>query len=344
MTKPLALEHSMMATFILPVARALRLRGIDALDVMEDIGIDAAKAANPDWRVTHTAFNSLMGRCVEVTGDEAFGLLAAEQLQPQVLHGLGLAWLASDTVYDGLRRLVRFGKLVSTTLDLHLREENDLVHIDLGRNVEMDNFAYANRDYAVGMVIRMSQMTLGEFLAPVTIDIERPTPEDPERWEYMLSSRVAFETDSTCITWSRADIMEPLATGDPALARVNDEQTQAYLDSFLIQTTSREVVDKIVEKLPDGPPNQQQIAEALHVSNRTLQRKLKEEGTSFMDLLQDTRLQLARKYLRQPNRSVVETSYLLGFSEPSTFSRAFKRWTGMAPAEFRDTPSDPPHR
>ena len=344
MTKPLALEHSMMATFILPVARALRLRGIDALDVMEDIGIDAAKAANPDWRVTHTAFNSLMGRCVEVTGDEAFGLLAAEQLQPQVLHGLGLAWLASDTVYDGLRRLVRFGKLVSTTLDLHLREESDLVHIDLGRNVEMDNFAYANRDYAVGMVIRMSQMTLGEFLAPVKIDIERPTPEDPERWEYMLSSRVAFETDSTCITWSRADIMEPLATGDPALARVNDEQTQAYLDSFLIQTTSREVVDKIVEKLPDGPPNQQQIAEALHVSNRTLQRKLKEEGTSFMDLLQDTRLQLARKYLRQPNRSVVETSYLLGFSEPSTFSRAFKRWTGIAPAEFRDTPSDPPHR
>ena len=77
-------------------------------------------------------------------------------------------------------------------------------------------------------------------------------------------------------------------------------------------------------------------AEALHISNRTLQRRLKSEGTSFMDLLQDTRLQLARKYLRQRSRSVVETSYLLGFSEPSTFSRAFKRWTGMAPAEFRD--------
>ena len=63
---------------------------------------------------------------------------------------------------------------------------------------------------------------------------------------------------------------------------------------------------------------------SLHISNRTLQRKLKSEGTSFMDLLQDTRLQLARKYLGQRSRSVVETSYLLGFSEPSTFSRAFK--------------------
>ena len=95
-------------------------------------------------------------------------------------------------------------------------------------------------------------------------------------------------------------------------------------------------MDKILEYLPDGPPSQQQIAQALHVSNRTLQRKLKDEGTSFLDLLQDTRLQLARKYLRHPNRSVVETAYRLGFSEPSTFSRAFKRWTGMAPAEVRE--------
>ena len=96
-------------------------------------------------------------------------------------------------------------------------------------------------------------------------------------------------------------------------------------------------MDKIIEHLPDGPPNQQQIAQALHVSNRTLQRKLKNEGTSFMDLLQDTRLQLARKYLSHPNRSIVETAYMLGFSEPSTFSRAFKRWTGVAPADFRDS-------
>ena len=97
------------------------------------------------------------------------------------------------------------------------------------------------------------------------------------------------------------------------------------------------MVDKIVERLPDGPPSQQQIAEALHVSNRTLQRRLKDEGTSFMDLLQDTRLQLAQKYLQQRSRSVVETAYMLGFSEPSTFSRAFKRWTGVAPADYRDS-------
>lgn len=330
------LEHSLLATFILPVAKALRLRGIDAMEILEEVGIDPAGVVRPDWRIAHTSMNELMRGAVASTGDEAFGLYAAEQLQPQVLHGLGLAWLASDTVYDGLRRLVRFGKLISTGAELSLEEEGELVHLRLDRNLEIENFVYAGRDYSVGMIVRMCRLTLGEFIAPVCIEIERPAPEDPERWEYMLASRVVFDMPTTRISWSKSDIEDPLVTGDPALARVNDEQTQAYLDSFLAQSTSREVVHRIVERLPDGPPSQQQIAEDMNVSNRTLQRKLKDEGTSFMDLLQDTRLQLARKYLRQPSRSVVETAYMLGFSEPSTFSRAFKRWTGLAPAEYRE--------
>lgn len=336
MTSPI--EHSILATFILPIAQALRLRGIDAMDVIEDAGIDSAGVINPDRRIPIDAMQMLMRRCVELTGDEAFGLSAAEQLQPQVLHGLGLAWLASDTVYDGLKRTVRFGQLMSTGAVLRLEEEGELVHLIIDRAMVSEEVAYASRDFGIGMILRMCRLALGEFIAPVKIEIDRPTPKDPARFEYMLSAPVTFECETTRLTFYLPDIMEPLATGDPALARVNDAQTQGYLDSFLAQTTSREVVGKIVEKLPDGPPNQQQIADALNVSNRTLQRKLKNEGTSFLDLLQDTRMQLARRYLLQPTRSVVETSYLLGFSEPSTFSRAFKRWTGQAPAEYRENP------
>lgn len=320
---------------VLPIAKALRTDGLDPLELMADVGIDAAKVANPDWRIPQAAFAALMARAVELTGDEAFGLRAAEQMQPQTLHGLGFAWLASDTVFDGLCRLVRFSKLVTTAADLSLREDDELVHMDFDRGSPINQAHPALRDYGVGTVARMCTLALGDYLAPVNVILDRPRPARPERWESMLASRVEFDGGQTRISWYRADIMEPLVTGDPALARANDEQTQAYLDSFLARSTARDVVDKIVEHLPDGPPSQQQIAAALHVSNRTLQRKLKDEGTSFMDLLQDTRLQLARKYLRAPNRSVVETAYLLGFSEPSTFSRAFKRWTGMAPADFR---------
>ena len=332
------LQHSVLGTFILPVASALSANGFDAIDVVTEIGLDPAKAANPDWRVSHSQMNQLMARCVELTGDEAFGLQSAEYLQPQALHALGLAWLASDTVYDGLKRLVRFGRLINTGIDMSLEEAGSLVHLKMSPLVDEQDFCYARRDYSVAMVVRMCRLTLGDFLAPVSIDMDRPEPENPDSWDYALATKVGFGASYTVLNWSLADIEEPLITGDPALARVNDDQTQAYLDSFLAQSTCRAVVSKIIEKLPDGPPSQQDIAEELHVSNRTLQRKLKEEGTSFMDLVQDTRLQLARKYLLQPSRSIVETSYLLGFSEPSTFSRAFKRWTGQAPAEYREKP------
>ncbi len=336
MNAPTSMQHSVLGTFVLPVAQALRRAGLDPLEIMAEAGIDGAKLANPDWRIPNRQFGALMARSVDASGDEAFGLLAAAQIQPQVLHGLGLAWLASDTVYDGLRRLVRFGKLVSTSTQMRLWEEGEFVIIDLGHIPIVESYHYAMRDYAAGSVARMCSLALGEYLAPARVTLERPVPEAPERWESMLCSPVEFESGSSTLSWYRSDIMEPLVTGDPALAKVNDEAAQSLLDSFLSQSTARNVVDKILEMLPDGPPGQQEVADALHVSNRTLQRKLKEEGTSFSDLLQDTRLQLARKYLRQHRRSIVETAYLLGFSEPSTFSRAFKRWTGMAPADFRE--------
>ena len=160
-------------------------------------------------------------------------------------------------------------------------------------------------------------------------------PEDPAAFASLLGSQIHFGADKDRITFVRVDIVDRLLTSNPELARGNDEMVESYLASFLDVSTSRDVIRKIVDQLPDGPPKQKQIAEALNVSNRTLQRKLKDEGTSFVDLLQDTRMKLAQKYLSRPDRSVVETAYLLGFSEPSTFSRAFKRWTGLAPADYR---------
>lgn len=325
-----------MGAVILPVAAALRLRGEDPIAVLAEGGLDAAKLADPEWRIAAADWRRLMQHCVDLTGDEDFGLLAARQLQPQVLRSIGLAWLASDTVYDGLRRMIRFNQLLTTASRLRLEEDDDTVRVFSAPTVEPGVPVPAEVDYGLAVIVRMCRLTLGEYLAPVSVQMTRPAPGDPHPWEYQFAAPVSFHQPCNCLCWSRGDIEEPLVTGDPALARVNDDQSQAYLDSFLSPSTAREVVGKIIERLPDGPPSQRQIADALHVSNRTLQRKLKEEGTSFMDLLQDTRLQLARKYLRSPGRSVVETAYLLGFSEPSTFSRAFKRWTGRAPADYRE--------
>ncbi len=331
---------SILATMILPIARALRLQGVDPMPLFERAEIDPASVINADRRIPMSKMQTLWRLIADATGDEAFGLHAAEQLQPAILHGLGLAVLASSTIHEVLQRLVRFASLLHTGLELRLSEREELVDLDIGMGGEFEGAADMDvdpfgEDFAMGIVVVLCRLTLGEYFSPIAAECRRPAPADPNVFMAMLGCPIMFATPRLRITFVKSDINEQLATANLELARVNDEQVETYLATFTRVSASRAVVSKIVEHLPDGPPSQKAIAEAMHVSNRTLQRKLKDEGTSFIDLLQDARLSLARKYLAQPQRSIVEIAYLLGFSEPSTFSRAFKRWTGQAPADYR---------
>ncbi len=332
---------SILATMILPIARALRMQGVDPMPIFEQADIDPAMVINADRRIPMAKMQVLWRLIGEHTGDEAFGLHAAEELQPATLHGLGLAVLASSTIYDVLQRLVRFSRLLHTGLELTLTERDEYVDLEMGVTEDFQGDAEPvviqpqAEDFGTGIIVVLCRLTLGEYFSPIELQCRRPEPENPDPFLSMLGCRIRFGSECNRISFVKSDINEQLASANPELARVNDEQTETYLATFTKVSASRAVVGKIVEHLPDGPPSQKAIAEAMHVSNRTLQRKLKEEGTSFIDLLQDARLSLARKYLAQPQRSIVEIAYLLGFSEPSTFSRAFKRWTGQAPADYR---------
>ena len=101
-------------------------------------------------------------------------------------------------------------------------------------------------------------------------------------------------------------------------------------------TWERKVRHAIEEQLPEGEPSAEHIAKALHLSLRSLQRHLADEGCRFDTLLNESRENLALLHLRDPQVSLSEISYLLGFADTSSFSRAFKRWTGMTPGQFRD--------
>jgi AraC-like DNA-binding protein len=330
-------DASILATFVLPIAKALRLLGADPMELLERAGIDPAHVINPDRRILGSKFDDLLEQALRETGEPTFGLLAAEQVTPGTLHGLGLSFMVSDTVLDALHRLARFAHVLSTGVELKIVEREEFCDLEFHTTeyARDDVLHYTSLDFGMGLVMVMCRMTLGEYISPLRVDTTRPRPENPDAFVSLLGAKINFDSEWDRITFVRVDIVDKLLTANPELARANDELVESYLANFMDASTSREVVSKIVQQLPDGPPSQKEIAGALNVSNRTLQRKLKDEGTSFVDLLQDTRLKLAQKYLARPDRSVVETAYLLGFSEPSTFSRAFKRWTGLAPADYR---------
>ena len=130
-------------------------------------------------------------------------------------------------------------------------------------------------------------------------------------------------------------VSEPLATANPELVRINDQVVTEYLAHLDRNDVTMRVRSQLIERLPGGNVDEADIASSINISQRSLQRKLKAQGMSFTRVLDDTRRELSLQYVRDSQHSLNEVGFLLGFAEPGNFSRAFKRWYGKSPSQFR---------
>ena len=315
----------------------LRSCDIDPEPLFSKARIDLGAASDPDARFPTHRMLDLWNLAIEATGNPCLGLLAAQHFQPAMLHGLGFAWLASDTLRDALDRLVRYSNLINAAPDYRLEVNSKTTDLVIAVPEDLfPNYVHAAPDAGMAIFLRMCQITVCEPLQPLHTALQRPKPACDEKFARVFGPSVEYKAPENRLCFDNEMVSRTLGTANPELARINDKTVVDYLARFDRARISMQVRSKIIEKLPDGLPKQDHVAETLNVSLRSLQRKLKEEQTSFKDLLEDTRQSLAVQYLREHHRSIGEITYLLGFSEPSNFTSAFKRWTGKTPAEYRD--------
>jgi AraC-like DNA-binding protein len=182
----------------------------------------------------------------------------------------------------------------------------------------------------------MCRITAGDLINPSQVTLKRPKPDCTEKVAAFFRCPVKYDASNYSLCFSKQLVDAPLSNANPELARINDQAVIDYLARFDRDSVTMQVRSRIIERLHDGTPNQETIAESLHFSLRSLQRKLNREETNFKTLLETTRQELALHYIRETHRTLGEITYLLGFSEPSNFTRAFKRWTGRTPAEYRE--------
>ncbi len=131
------------------------------------------------------------------------------------------------------------------------------------------------------------------------------------------------------------DLIRPLPSYSPVLLELHDRYAGDYLNQLDNNHISYRVREMIIRRLPDGSPTRAEVASAMCMGERTLQRRLQEEQTSFQELVDDIRRELAQNYLGQSHLGVAQAAYLLGFAEPSTFFHACKRWFNMSPGQYR---------
>ena len=313
----------------------LRDYDVSVADVFRDAGLAADSVTSPDARYPYARMQVMWRLAVERTGDPCFGLAVAEHFKPQAFHGLGFLWLSSDTLFDALQRLVKYQRMISTVADITLEETGDSVRLNVDIHRSSVDTEYASLDAAVGVFVNLCRMATCETFNPVRLTLKRPRPDCSDRFEALFRSPVEFGADSNVLYFDPVALREPLPGANPELARANDQVVIDYLGRFDREHLSMQVRSRLIELLPGGQPAQKDIASSLNISVRNLQRRLHAEGVSFKHLLDETRKDLATQYIQDSHRRIGEITYLLGFSEPSNFTRAFRRWTGVSPNEFR---------
>jgi AraC-like DNA-binding protein len=189
---------------------------------------------------------------------------------------------------------------------------------------------------ALAVFVRMARMSWGQDFTPAAVKLACPETPCSDRIRDFFRCPVTYDQGAFELVMRAADLERPLPTANGELLAATDKVIAGYMAKLVRADVTTRARAEIMEALPSGRISDESIADTLHMSSRTFQRRLKEEGTTFKRLLEEVRRELALQYIEDPTISITELSYLLGFSEPSSFARVFKNWTGQSPSAARN--------
>lgn len=303
-------------------------------------GIREEQLTNPDNRLPLKNYRTLMHTAKLMTNNPALALHYGEEVGMPELSIVGLIMESSGTMGEAFLQMQRYGRLVAETDEYSAAPTFDLKE-DTGRLFMLDTreFSYT---YPELTEEAFSRLCCGprRFLSQphiLSVHLRYETPEYSSEYERIFECPVHFEAK-----WNALELHPEIATWKVAqnpdyILKILTQHADKLLDRLNAERTFSGKVERIIlEALHHGDISSDTVAEKLQMSRQSLFRKLKEDGTTFTDLLEKLRLRLAKEYLIAQKISVNETAYLLGFADPAAFSRAFKRWTGMPPKQFRD--------
>lgn len=299
-------------------------------------GLRARVAAHaPDDPVPLPVWNALLHEAATLRpGQPGLGLDIGDGVQPRHVGVLGYLVLASDNLGEAVATYQRYERLFYG-LDLaEVQMVAGEVEIRWPRGTDSAPLA---DEVAIAALISFLRRQLDDPPPPSRVSfLHPPEPGQAEACAAFFGCPVVFGDSHTRVCFPASYLAMPMPHRDPGLRQLLDQQAQALL-AALPQPSDfdRAVQQLLVRLLPEGEVSVDKVARALHQSTRTLQRRLADRGMSWQQLLDRTREQLARQYLRDPGLSLAEIGLLLGYSEQSAFTRAFRRWTGQTPQVFR---------
>jgi len=302
--------------------------------ILDSVGLKPAQFEDPDIRIPYVAASKLLAHCVAATGCRHFGLLVGERAGPSSLGIAGFMLRTAPDVATALRALVGH---------LGLHDQGGVPTLVTSGGVTLLGYAIYQPgveatgqiyDLSIAVACNIMRALCGAGWNPSEVLLSRRPPHDPTPYRRFFRAPVRFGEDESAVVFPTRWLDHRLSTADPLLHRHLERQARerhAYEDANVVGALRR----LLRQCLSTQKCAITDIAKQLDMHERTLNRRLRAEGTTFRRELEEIRYGVAQRFLTGSTAPLSEIATALGYADASTFNRAFKRWSGLAPAQWR---------
>jgi AraC-like DNA-binding protein len=309
---------------------------VDVDAFLHSLGIDPATVKSPDEYISVDTYLRIQDSAAEHVHDPYFGLHMGEFAEAGSWSILGYMMMNCKTLAEAFEKSGKYSRIIGNMIDGRMEVKFKKVRVVMFTPPHAPKMSRHCYESTLSSSVRMMRLLSGVHINPLEVTFIYPEPESTVEYERIFCCPVKFgqKENSMTLDWSLGSL--PIRMANSALL----EHFEQYAQDFLAQMErndehTRTVTKIILSRLDDEALSIQKVAKEMAVSVRTLQNHLETEGVIFSDLLRDIREKLAKKYLHE-NYTVEQITYLLGFSEPSVFRKAFKKWAGVTPREYRE--------
>ncbi len=331
------LEHELVPSF---AAEGLYQSFSDILtpELLEEAGIPTSVLTDRETVVSLENHCKLLELAAAKTGDDFLGLHIGSEAKSGDMGALGYTILNSPTLRIALENFTRYLRVYARGCDMSLETKGGLAFFNFNYTIVEPN-AIGRRQEAectLALVNHLIELGLGCSWELKEVHFEHPRPEDISKHKYIFASPIYFGKSVNSLVFNKGLLDREIVQAETGLYKVLESHLSDVMSSQVEENDLLATVGNFIAKsLSNGVPNIGDVASQLCMTKRTLQRRLRVEGKLYNEVADEIRQQMAQQYVAQTKMPLTEIAFLLGYAHVSTFSRAFRRWTGLTPNECR---------
>ncbi len=327
--------HSTIGRWATLIAKTMDSYGLDSQAIFSHEGVSLDKLKENNARIDNVKLNNICLQAQQLSNDPYFSLRLANCMKPCVLDTLGLSLSVSQHVYDALKRFTRFSSYLNDGINAFLHESKTEVALSINAKSHHEKVTSLHIEATFSAVFKILKSISGDNFKVKSLHFRHAFNFDHKPLEDFYDCPVFFSSDNNKIIFERIGTFDNYCYSNSTLTSKLDEWLEEYLLTHSNNLTSNKVKNNLLKQPNLESIDQQDVAEQLGLSIRMLQRRLKEENTSYTKLLDECRQKIAFKLIRDDNLSLTKLTSMLGFAEQTNFTRAFKRWSGTTPHQYR---------